>query len=367
MTKKTEQDPFNAFGWDEETSEIDFFGEIEKSITPEKEEKAEEVEDVTDVTDPIEEKKEEEEDTDIFQEFEQVEEQEEDTDGEEEEKPADPDKDSPVNIKNSVKHLFDDGTLELDEEEELPEEIDSDYLKNKIEASIEKKFEESISDLPDDVKNIIRYVHNGGSLKDIVSTLTQETELSEDIDMEEEKNQEKVLRHLLKEEGEDEELIEAQVEFLKDSGKLSSISQKKFDKWKKDRKAQKKAKIAARENQAKFKKDISTLLSENPEVKGLSFSKKEIQELPSYISDTSVKLQDGRSITPFYRDLFESLKNPEELLAIAKLVKTKFDFSDIKKELSTKHSKKLKEDLQRQTDNKPKRSSQKTNRLIDYL
>ena len=36
--KKKEQDPFNAFGWDEETTEVDFFGEIEKSVNPAKEE-----------------------------------------------------------------------------------------------------------------------------------------------------------------------------------------------------------------------------------------------------------------------------------------------------------------------------------------
>ena len=372
MTKKTEQDPFNAFGWDEATSEIDFFGEVEKSVNPEKEDEATEVEEEEESTETKEEENKEEEDKDVFQDFEKVEEEEEE---EEEENPTDPKGDSTTNIKSSVKHLFDEGILSLDEDEELPEEIDNEYLTSKIEASIEKKFEESIAGLPDEVKNIIKYVHNGGALKDIISTVTEDSGISEDIDMDEERNQEKVLKHLLKEEGEDDELIEAQIEFFKDSGKLSSIAQKKFDKWKKDKKAdaeklieyQKKQKALARENQNNFRKGISELLSNNEEVKGLTVSKKEIKELPNYIGNTYEKLQYGIQITPFYRDLFEALKDEEKMITLAKLVKNDFDFGDMKKDIATKQSQKLKEDLQRQSNNKPKRSSQKKSRLIDYL
>ena len=42
---------------------------------------------------------------------------------------------------------------------------------------------------------------------------------------------------------------------------------------------QKRTKVAARENQARFKKEIGVLLSENPEIKGLNFSQKEDKEL----------------------------------------------------------------------------------------
>lgn len=368
MNKKTEQDPFNAFNWDEESTEIDFFGEVEKNMAPEKEEE-EEVEVVEKEEETSKNKEEDKEEENVFEDFENL-----DDDKEEEEDVA-PLKKTTTNIKESVKHLFEEGTLVLDEDEEVPEEIDNEYLTSKIEASIEKRFEEGIASLPDEVKNIIRFVNSGGALKDIISSVTQDTGISVDIDMDEEKNQEKVLKHLLKEEGEDDEFIEAQIEFFKDSGKLSSISKKKFERWKKNKdldsqkliEEQKRTKVAARENQARFKKEIGVLLSENPEIKGLNFSQKEIQDYPSYISDTSVKLQDGRSITPFYRDLFESLKNPEELLAIAKLVKTKFDFSDIKKDINTKQSKKLKEDLQRQSENTPKKRSSHKKRLIDLL
>ena len=369
--KKENQDPFNAFGWDEETAEIDFFGEVEKNVNaPLEEEKTEEESEESETEKEKQEKIEQEKD-EVFKDLETFEEEdEEDSD----EIDVAPSKTPTTNIKDSVKHLIEEGILDLDEDEELPEDVDSNYLYSKIEKSIEKKFEDSVAGLPDDVKNLIKFVHNGGSMKDFVSSISDSFELSEDIDLDDEDNQEKVMRHLLKEDGEDNELIEAQIEFLKDSGKLSSITQRKFNRWKAEKKEetdnllaqQRQQKTLARENQIKFKKDIGDLLSESQEIKGLSVSQKEIQELPSYISDTSVKLQDGRQITPFYRDLFESLKEPEKLIALAKLVKSDFDFSDIKKGIVTKQTRKLKEDLQRQNKSPEKRSSQKT-RLIDLI
>jgi len=366
---KEKQDPFNAFNWDEETTEVDFFGEVEKSVQTEKKEPEN-----TEVEEEVEKKTEttEEEPEDTFQDLEIVEEEEEDSSENDE---ASSEK-STTNIKESIQHLIEQGLIELDEDEELPEDVDNDFLTSKIEASIEKRFEESIQDLPDEVKNIIKYVHNGGDLKDIISNLSESSDINEDIDLSEESNQEKVMRYLLKQDGEDDELIEANIEFLKDSGKLSSVAEKKFNKWKASQeeatqkivKQQERQKLLAREQQVKFKKDIGEYLTENEEIKGLAISRKEAKELPNYISDTTIKLEDGRKITPFYRDLFESLKDKDKLIAIAKLVKSDFDFSDFKKNIVTKQTKELKKDLQRQENKSPeKRSSQKKVRLIDLI
>ncbi len=351
-----EKSPFNEFNWDSEITDVDFFGEIQKiqEKVPEKEEKKEEEK-------SKEEKIEEEK---IFEDL--IEEQEENS-SETLEKPS-------TGLKDSLQYLIEQGIIELDENEELPESVDNDYLTDIIDKSIEKRFEESIKNLPEDLKNIIKYVNNGGSLEDIITILSESSELSEDIDLSDESNQEKVLRYLLKQEGEDDEIIEANIEFLKDSGKLAAISEKKFEKWKNDKKTelemevenQKKQKQLLKENQIKFKKDISEYLSSNNEIKGLTISKNEEKELPSYISDTSIKLQDGRQITPFYRDLFEALKDREKIIALAKIIKSDFDFSSMKKNIVTKQTQKLKEEIQRQEKSTDKRSSQKT-RLIDLL
>lgn len=370
---KEKNDPFNEFNWDEETTEVDFFGEVEKSVNSSKEEPEKEVE--TEKVKEEEKKVEEisdEEDDEAFKDLETFEDEDSKESLQEDDGTSE---NSTANIRDSIKHLVDIGLLELDEDEELPKNIDNDYLSSKIENTIEKKFEESIQDLPEEVKNIIKYVHNGGNLTDIISKVSESSNIDENIDMSEEANQEKVLKFLLKQDGEDDEVIEANIEFLKDSGKLASISQRRYNKWKENKEKeaqnlveqQKRQRAIAKENQIKFKRDISEYLNEVEEIKGLSISKREAKELPDYISDTTIKLEDGRQITPFYKDLFEALRDKDKLVAIAKLVKNDFDFSDIKKNIVTKQTKNLKEDLQRQENRSPEKRSSQKKRLIDLI
>ena len=93
--------------------------------------------------------------------------------------------------------------------------------------------------------------------------------------------------------------------------------------------------------------------------------------MPEYISSQTVKMNDGRVITPFYRDLFEAMKDKDKLVLLAKLVKTDFDFTPLAKNIDTKRTKALKEDLQRQKEkNKTIGSaggSSQTKRLADYF
>lgn len=372
MNVKETNDPLDSFNWDSQVGEVDFFGEVENVTNPKVEEleKKEEEETAKEVKDA-----ETEDEKDIFKELEdnadveEVEEETEETDKETSEK-------SSSTLKESLKYLVEQGVVELGEGEDLPEDIDNDYLMDTIDKTVDKKLEESIKSLPEELKNIIKYVHNGGDYRDLLDTLAESSEIDEDIDITDEKNQEKVLKVLMSQDGEDDEIIEAQIEFLKESGKLASIAEKKFNKWKEERaeemkeqvEVQAKRKQAARESQLKFKKDLSTLVTENQEIKGLSISKKEAGELPSYISDTSVKLQDGRQISPFYKDLFEALKDGEKTVALAKILKSDFDFSDLKKTIVTKSTKELKNNIERQEKKSPKeRSSQTKKRLIDYL
>ena len=128
-------------------------------------------------------------------------------------------------------------------------------------------------------------------------------------------------------------------------------------------KADKKSQV---ESQKEFKKSISTFVSESTEIKGMPLNKKDSQELPDYISNPTIKLQDGRQITPFYRDLFESFKDKEKLVLLAKLVKNEFDFSDIKKEVATKQTREIKNEFQRQKKNQPK-EAHIPKRLVDLI
>ena len=367
---KTKQS-LDSFDWDTQAKEMDFFGEPaidsmvldaeEKEIKkPEKEDEEKEAEAS---------KEEEKQDTEesLFSDLEEIQEKDEETETDTDENK------STISYKDLFTSLKSSGIIS-DEDLEENTEITEEVLVSKFEQSVEKRFEESIQELPDEVKNIIKFVSNGGDFYDIVSEYAGAGELDADIDMSEASNQERVLRALLEEEGKDDELIDSQIEFYKDSGKLESIATKYFDKWKENREKaleekvsqQKAAREQALQNQKAFKKELSTFISESDSVKGFTINKKDAAELPDYISNTTVKLQDGRQITPFYRDLFETFKDKEKVVILAKLVKNGFDFSDIKKEVSTRQTKEIKNDLQRQKSNQPKEAHTKK-RLVDLI
>ena len=333
----------DSFDWDAMAKEADFFGENapegmiledEKTSKTDKEEKPGEV-DTTKEPEGSKEKTENENEDgeDLFA----------DLSGEtlkstEEDETKGVEKTSATSYKDLYTSLKSSGILEVEGEEDEAMEVTQELLAERIEQSIEKRFEESIKGLPGELKNIIKFVSNGGNFYDIVSNYTSSENLNPDVDMTDETNQERVLRAILEEEGKDDELIDSQIEFYKDSGKLESIANKYFDKWKEDREKeveaqveqQRLAKQQAAQNQKAFKKELTTFISESESVKGLSINKKDAEELPDYISNTTVKLQDGRQITPFYRDLFEAFKDKEKVVILAKLVKNGFDFGDIK-------------------------------------
>jgi len=363
-TKKS----LDAFNWDAQAQEVDFFGENAPEgmvVEPEEEVKTEEKEEKTTKEKPEEET--EEEDTTIFSDLEEVvEEKEEEEEG---------GKKTSASYKDIYTSLKSSGIFDEDEEDAEDLEVTEDLIVSKFEQSVEKRFEEGIKELPDELKSIIKFVSNGGDFYEIIGSYTEGGALDTDLDMSDEGNQERVLRALLEEEGTDEELIDSQIEFYKDSGKLENIATKYFEKFKEKRnqeiankvEQQKLAKQQAIQNQKNFKKELTTFISESESIKGLSVNKKDVSELPDYISNTSVKLQDGRQITPFYRDLFEAFKDKEKVVILAKLVKNGFDFGDIKKEVSTRQTREIKNDLQRQAKNQPKEAHKVQKRLVDLI
>lgn len=373
----------NDFAWDNSTESIDFFGEVEynpnKTSTKEGEESLEELE-----KDPKEKEKEKEEgqseeESDVFKDIEVVEKEEEES----EEEPEDKSRKEKV-VKQELNNvgvasfLKEKGFLnfELEEGEELDDDKASTLIEEKFESSVEEKVNDLIKDLPDSVKNLIKFVSNGGSENEYFSSMQNKgaTTISKDLDLEDEKNQELVVRYKLQAQGEDEEDINTQIEFLKEKGKLEDTANKHFNKIIEDLdkeaealvERQKKAKKEAKENQIKFKKEISTILEEKKEIKNLKFSDQDKKELPDYISNQSVELNDGRSITPFYHDLFETLKDKDKTLLLAKLIKSDFDFSQIEKQAKTKQAKEVEDNLQRNQTSVSKGSSQ-PKRLTDYF
>lgn len=380
--EKVESIDVNAldnFSWDDGGG-IDFFGEVTT-----KSEKVEEIPiEETKKDTPEKEKPEEEEEVNLFGDFDEEENKEvskEETRKEEVETST-----SSSDSLKTLEFLKISGALEVSEEDleefkSLDEEDQKQVVKDYFEEAVENRFTESIKELPESVKNIVKYAVNGGNITNLLNNMfkNRANGVSEDIDIEEESSQITVVKQKLIEEEYDEDYITSQIEYLKDSGKLKVTASKYFEKYKADKLANESKEVKRLEEERKlnkqrqidFRKDLAQYVSSNEDIKGFKLSKKDVAEIPEYISAQSIKLQNGTVTSPFYKDFLEAMKDKDKLVVMATLLRNNFDFTSLQKSIGTKVTKTLKENLQNQKATQSIKSnagsSQTPKRLIDLI
>ena len=277
--------------------------------------------------------------------------------------------------------------FDLDEGEELTEELAEEILEDKFDESIENRIEELFSELPDVVKQLNKYALQGGDVSKFLGTITKQNQvgITADLDLETESNQELVVKAMLKEQGFDDEYIDTNLEFLKDSGKLKMTAEKQFGVWKTNNQKQQEAILKQqeetirknKENIRKEKAKLSTLLGEVDEVKGLKLSKIDKKELPSYILDRNLKMENGSVISAFHKDIMEAMSNETTAIQLAKLLRGRnkdgsFNFKEIETITKTKVAQEVRENIRRNKTNTPKASvssqgSSQKKELADYF
>lgn len=276
--------------------------------------------------------------------------------------------------------------FELEEGEELTEDIAEDILEDKFDESIENRIDELFSELPDVVKQINKYALQGGDISKFLGTLTKQNKvgISPSLDLESESNQELVVKSMLEDQGFDEEYIETNLEFLKDSGKLKTTATKQFEVWKKNNQKQQEALLRQQEEAVKKNKEairkekakLSTILGEVEEIKGLKLSKTDRKEIPSYLLDRNFKMENGSTISAFHKDIMEAMSNETTSIQLAKLLRNRnkdgsFNFKELEMITKTKIAQEVKDNIRRNKTNTPKTSaslgsSQKRD-LADYF
>ena len=378
----------NAFSWDDPAEVDNFFNDSPEDL----EKKLETTTVIEEINkDDVVEKTIEELADDIFADESHILE-----DAEEEEQGGEPidtkakskSKDKEESTTSSALNLLKDkGILdfELEEGEELTEELAEEILEDKFDEAIEGRIGELFAGLPDVVKQMIKFAKDGGDPTAFVQTLAQATStgLTTNMDMSQEANQEAVMKTMLKKDGYDDEDISTQIEFLKDSGKLKAMAEKRFDVWNKNQEKETTALAAAQEYKKKqdreeLRERKATLIAElqtTAEVDGIKLNSKDKREIPSYIFDKNIELENGSKISSYHKDVWEAMSNKKASLQLAKLLRERkkdgsFDFSKIEKIAETAVTRKVKDNVQRNKNITPqvsvgKISSQKS--LADYF
>lgn len=386
MVTDDNTEDFFGFG-DSDISDVDFFSVEEENPNPEEDEKKKNPDETPEGEEQEEQEEEEtQEEEDFFQDVEEEEEGSEEEEQEEEEGQE-------TNVSEgasltTLSLLKEKGLLdyELEEGEELTEEKAAEIIEDSFDNLFDERIDELFSEVPEIVKEINKFVLKGGDINAFLETVSvQNTSgLSESMDLEDESNQEKVIKYGLKQEGYDDEYINAQIEFLKDSNRLKKHAETHFNKWDKKRKEDQKAILKAQEKniaaekvqRRQLKNKVSTFLKENDEITGFTVTLKDRKALPDYMSDRTVKLENGNQITAMQRDLMRVLNSPTGSVQMAKLLraiddKGELNFDEINKNTETKVVKKVRENVRRNKKSVISQSAKGKNpkklRLADYF
>jgi len=264
---------------------------------------------------------------------------------------------------SAAKLLVDKGIIEyeLEEGEELDEDIALELLEEGFENSVDNKIRDLMSGLPTELQALNKYVINGGDMNDFLSrlnTIGKTSGITQNLDITDEKNQILVVTEMRKQEGMDEDFIDTEIENLKDTGKLEVFAKKKFEQWKKQDAAESQKEAQKQEEYAKIQREkarqyyASIRNTVNEEFDGIRLSLKDKNEIPSYMTDRNVKLNNGAVVTKFNQGLMEVLQNESASIQLAKLLRDRkkdgtFDFSQIEKTATTKVVKEVKDNIRR--------------------
>lgn len=266
-------------------------------------------------------------------------------------------------------------SVDLEEDEEITEERAEELIEDGFENEIEKRIEDKLLGLPEDAQTLLQFVLKGGSVSDYIKTVkdfTGGSVLTENLDLDDEDNQEAVIREIMLQEDNDPEDVEFQIETLRDNGKMKAFAERRYNKWLKQMKSKKaemmkkqaaknaEMKMAERENRRKL-----TALLNSEEIGGLQITREEKQSLPSFLNDKSVKLANGAMITEMQKELFSEIpKNQVAMLQLAILMKNRnedgtFNFDRIAKKVATEVTNKIKKNVRRSKNGLPASGTKK--------
>jgi hypothetical protein len=346
-------------GWEDTSQQHDFFGETNLEVDAVEVALKDDVKTEETLAKEKEEKEEQELIDEQFSSFEKTSKVETETEDDDKTPSGKKEPATNVNNKQTLEFLKEKGLVdyELEDGKELTEEEAEHLIEDSWEKALESEVEATIKDLPQDIKDLIKFASKGGNVGELLGKMVQHATsgITKNSDIENEDVQVLAITMDLRNQGYDQEYIDSQVEFLKDSGKLGNISKKSFDKIVAEQEAEtagqvqrQKENVEIRKKQAReYKTNITTHINSLNEMGGLPISKQDKTILPTYISEPTVELQDGRYVSEMQADLFKVMADKDKIVLLAKLLKTDFDFSAIERKKQTQAARGIKEAVER--------------------
>jgi len=349
-------------GWEDTSQQHDFFGETNLDVDVIEAAVKDDVTIEQEAAKEKEEKENQEVIDDQFKSFEKDAPKVETDENDSEDKGAPAGKKEPatnVNNKQTLEFLKEKGLVdyEVEEGKELTEEEAENLIEDSWEKALEAEVESTIKDLPQDIKDLIKFASKGGNVGELLGKMVQHATsgITKNSDISNEDVQVLAVTIDLKNQGYDQEYIDDQIEFLKEKEKLEGIAKKSYNKIIAEQEAETAGQVERqketadlRKKQAReYKSNITTHINGLAETNGLPLSKQDKISLPTYISEPNVELQDGRFVSEMQADLFKVMADKDKIVLLAKLLKTDFDFSAIERKKQSQAARGVREAVER--------------------
>lgn len=226
---------------------------------------------------------------------------------------------------------------------ELNEQSFADLLKEQVKYITSKTIEEEKQSFGSTASQLLDYLKNGGSIEEFSKNYSQEIDIIS-IDLDNSKNQEKVIREYYEAIGWEENKISRYINRLKDEGdeEFKQESQECQNKLVKEIQAERDQILKEQEAaNLERKQYIDTFNKKTKEAiyKELEISDKEKKELDNYLYKHTVKDEQGRTYSDFYKDFVNIQKDPIKYAKLVSIVKN-FDKVETKEKIENQLNKK---------------------------
>lgn len=268
-------------------------------------------------------------------------------------------------FKGIAAYLDEEGIIDFEDSKDI--EDSPELLVELVQSKVDNLVKDYKESLPPVVAELTDYIERGGDPEKFLKSLTKDIDLA-NLDMEDEKNQELLVKEYLKSMDHSKEEIDELINDYKESltldkhAKFASRKLEKIQESKKERLLQEQeAEIEAQKQRVEsYKSSVKDTIISSAELGGLPISKKEKDDFAKYLLEVNPRT----GLTKYQEDVSENqLKTQIEL---AYLKYKKYDFSSVKKKAETEAAKDLRSKIFTKTESTPKGKSKESQAVQNF-
>lgn len=252
--------------------------------------------------------------------------------------------------------------VEIEEGEVLDAASFIELQQQEIEAELEERLKDFVSELDDDAKQFIKFKKEGGDTNEFFKFHFKNKEFDLNGDINDEDYQDYIIRNKLRKDDWEDDVIEETLRNLGENGQKEKQAEKFLNKFQREEEVKKESlfkeleqqKAYAKQQEQAFNNNLRSIIKETNEINGFKFDVKEKEDIYNFLVVQKHKTSPTTAITDFQKSLSEALNDTNKVLILTKLLRNNFNFTELEKNIKTKNVKEIKSHLEQRKGTKTK-------------